>query len=52
MNNNLNDKVVWVTGGNRGIGLAISKKFIQAESQVIITASSKDSFRPQLVIFT
>ncbi len=44
MNRNLKEKVIWITGGNRGIGLAIAEKFIEAGSQVVISASSKESF--------
>ena len=45
MNDELKEKVVWITGGNRGIGLAISDKFIEAGSQVIVSASTQDSFK-------
>lgn len=45
MNEEIKEKVVWITGGNRGIGLAISDKFIEAGAQVIISASTQDSFK-------
>jgi short-subunit dehydrogenase len=45
MKNDIKDKVVWVTGGSRGIGLAIADKFIEAGAQVVISASKKESFK-------
>jgi len=45
MVNDIKNKVVWITGGNRGIGLAIADKFINAGAQVVISASKKESFK-------
>jgi short-subunit dehydrogenase len=45
MKNEIKDKVVWVTGGSRGIGLAIADKFIEAGAQVVISATKKESFK-------
>ncbi len=39
----LNGKVIWITGGNRGIGSAISMKLLESNPKLIISATSTDS---------
>ena len=39
----LNGKVIWITGGNRGIGAAISMKLLESNPKLIISATSVDS---------
>jgi len=39
----LNDKVAIVTGGTRGIGFAMVKKFIEAKAKVVIWGSRKET---------
>ncbi len=48
MNNN---KVVVVTGGNRGIGLGITKSFLQANYNVIVGARNKPELDHQNLTF-
>ena len=43
MDMTLKDKVAIVTGGTRGIGFAMVKKFIEAQAQVIIWGSRKET---------
>jgi short-subunit dehydrogenase len=45
MNTNIQDKVVWITGASRGIGLAIADRFIEAGAKVILSATKKESFK-------
>ena len=42
MNTPLQDKVAIVTGGSRGIGLAIAKKFAELDAEVVITARKQE----------
>ncbi len=39
----LTDQVVLVTGGSRGIGFAIAKRFVESDAQVIISSRSEES---------
>lgn len=39
------DKVVWLTGGSRGIGAAIAKKLADDGASLILTAREMNSFR-------
>ena len=39
----LNDKVAIVTGGTRGIGFAMVKKFVEAKAKVVIWGSRKET---------
>ena len=39
----LKDKVAIVTGGTRGIGFAMVKKFIEAKAKVVIWGSRKET---------
>ena len=41
----LNDKVVLVTGGTRGIGKAIAKAFYKEGARVIVTARGKEGLK-------
>ena len=38
----LNDKVAIVTGGTRGIGFAMVKKFIEAQAKVVIWGGGEE----------
>jgi short-subunit dehydrogenase len=38
-------KNIWITGASRGIGLGIAKQLINGNYNLILSASSKDSFR-------
>ena len=38
-------KIVWITGGSSGIGLATAKKFLYNNWKVIISARNKDKLR-------
>ena len=42
----LKDKVAIVTGGTRGIGFAIVKKFVEAQAKVVIWGSRWRQLRP------
>ena len=42
----LTSRVVLVTGGNRGIGLATAKRFQAAGHRVAVTSRSESSIRP------
>jgi len=35
-------KIIWITGGSSGIGLATAKKFLQNNWKVIISARNLD----------
>ena len=41
-NNRLSGKKIVVTGGNRGLGLSMAKKFISEGAEVLITGRSSD----------
>lgn len=43
MKSYLNDRVVWITGGSRGIGKAIAARLAQAGAKIAICARRKDS---------
>lgn len=43
MNIRLDDKLVWVTGGSRGIGLAIARGCVEAGARVIITSRKQSA---------
>ena len=43
MNITLKDKVTIITGGTRGIGFAMVKAFVEAQSRVVIWGSKKDT---------
>jgi NAD(P)-dependent dehydrogenase (short-subunit alcohol dehydrogenase family) len=39
----LSNKTIWITGGNRGIGLALTKELADLKANIVITASTKES---------
>ena len=41
----LKNKVVLVTGGSRGIGKAIAKKFAENGAQIVITSKNKNRLK-------
>ncbi len=43
--NLLKDKVVLITGGSGGIGLAIAKKFIESGAKVVITGTNEEKLK-------
>ncbi len=49
MDMTLKDKVAIVTGGTRGIGFAMVKKFVEAQAQVIIWGSRQETAEAALI---
>ena len=45
MDISLTGKVALITGGSRGIGLAIAKSYADAGAQVMITSRKEDALR-------
>jgi 3-oxoacyl-[acyl-carrier protein] reductase len=46
----LNDKVTFVAGSSRGIGLAIARAFLREGARVVITGRNKESLREALAV--
>ncbi|MFA6844934.1 MAG: SDR family oxidoreductase [Sphaerochaetaceae bacterium] len=45
----LKDRVVLITGGSKGIGLAVAKEFLRQEAQVIICGRSEERLKSALL---
>ena len=51
MNLDLDEKIVLVTGGTSGIGLAIVKSFLEENASVIVLARNKEKILIQKQIY-